>query len=75
MGPRLGSGVLVRRVASAADAAASANRCAPLRCLPTAAITHLYGHPAPVPRAALRRHMTNQYAANRLNTYLFDTIY
>lgn len=35
------------RVASAADAATSANRCAPLRCLPTTAITHLYGHPDP----------------------------
>lgn len=41
-----------RRVGLVASAAAgdwSANRCAPLRCLPTAAITHLYDHPAPRP--------------------------
>ncbi|CAG9585021.1 unnamed protein product [Danaus chrysippus] len=58
-----------------------ANRCAALRCLPTAAITHLYDQlglrrPARrAPRPALRRHMTNQYAADRLDTYLFDAIY
>ncbi|CAH2072976.1 unnamed protein product, partial [Iphiclides podalirius] len=36
-------------VASAADAASGANRCAPLRCLATAAITHLYDRRAAPP--------------------------